>query len=239
MSSYDDDIQGYEEEAMERFLEEQLREIAEAPVITYLSKYGDAIEERIRQCIEEATALTKNGFWGASLIRSTVAIEIVIRYFLARPLVQGAFLSDDWAALLLSKVIKGRTAEDRNLLPTILRNWGLDVTRVLLPDKSQMWEAVITRVWPRRNDYVHAGDSIEEADAILAAACLDALLKHVVDPLACRFGFTREQTGLWSVIVSSVHPELNPPRRYETADPFEKNDRKRNAIHLCHDHKIN
>jgi len=141
--------------------------------------------------------------------------------------VQGAFLSDDWAALLSSKLLSGRTAEDRDLLPAILRNWGIDVTRVLLADNSQMWEQVTTRVWPSRNDYVHAGGTIEEADAILAAECLDALLKHVVDPIAHRLGFTRDQTGLWSVVVSSIQPELNPPHRYETADPFDKKERKK------------
>ena len=227
MSAYDD-IQRYqEEEAMERFIEDQLREIAEAPVFAYLSKYGDAIEERIRHCIEEATALREAAFWGAALIRSAAAIEIAIRFFLSRPLVQGAFLSDDWAALLSSKVLNGRTAEDRDLLPAILRNWGIDVTHVLLADNSQMWEKVTTRVWPSRNDYVHAGGTIREVDAILAAECLDALLKHVVDPIATRLGFTRGQTGRWSVVISPIHPELNPPRRYEMADPFERKESKR------------
>ena len=80
--SFDDDIHRYEaEDALERFIEEQLREIAEAPVIAYLSKYGDAIEERIRNCISEAAALRKAGFWGASLIRSSAAIEIAMSFF--------------------------------------------------------------------------------------------------------------------------------------------------------------
>ena len=227
MSAYDDYQRYQEEEAMERLKEEHLREIAEAPVFAYLSKYGDAIEERIRHCVAEATELRKAGFWGAALIRSAAAIEITIRFFLAKPLVLGAFLSDDWAAILSNKVLNGRTAEDRELLPTILRNWGIDVTRVLLSDNSQMWEQVIKRVWPRRNDYVHAGGTIEEADAILAAECLDAMLEHVVDPIAHRLGFTREQTGLWSVVVSSIQPEVNPPTRYETADPFGEKERKK------------
>ena len=222
MSAFDD-IQRYEEEeAMERFLAEQLRDIAEAPVFTYLSKYGDAIEDRIGQCIIEATALRKAGFWGASLIRTAAAIEITIRFFIVRPLVQGAFLSDNWATVLSKKVLSGRTAEDRDLLPAILRNWDIDITKVLLPNSSQVWEAIISKIWPCRNDYVHAGGIIKEADAILAAECLDALLQHVVDPIANRLGFTREQTRVWSVVVSSIHPELNPPRRYKTANPFEK-----------------
>lgn len=222
-----DDIQRYEEEeAMERFLSEQLRELAEAPVFSYLSKYGDAIEERIRHCIEEATTLRNAGYWGASLIRTAAAIEITIRFFIARPLVQGAFLSDNWAAVLSKKVLNGRTSEDRDLLPAILHNWNIDITRVLLANGSQVWETIIKKVWPCRNDYVHAGGIIEEADAILAAECLKTLLKLVVDPIATRIGFTREQTGLWSVVAASIHPEHNPPCRYETADPFEKTERK-------------
>lgn len=224
----DDDYERYrQEEALEKYVEEQLREITEAPVFAYLSKYGDSIEERIQKCIEEATALRAATFWGAALIRSAAAIEITIRFYLARPLVQGAFLSDEWASLLSSRVLSGRTAEDRDLLPAILRNWGVDVTSVLLADNSQMWEQVLTRIWPRRNDYVHAGGIIEEADAILAAQCLDALLKHVVDPVAQRLGFTREQTGLWSVVVSSRRPDMNPPRRFERAYPFEKKEMKK------------
>ena len=230
MSFYDDDIQRYEEEdAMERFLAEQLRELAEAPVFSYLSKYGDAIDERIRLCIEEATELRNAGFWGASLIRTSAAIEITIRFYIARPLVQGAFLSDNWAAVLSNKVLTGRTTEDRDLLPAILRNWDIDITRVLLPNNSPVLEMIISKVWPCRNDYVHAGGIIDEADAILAAECLKTMLKLVVDPIANRFGFTREQTGLWSVVASSIHPELNPPRRYETADPFEKNEQKKKS----------
>lgn len=229
MSAYDD-IQRYqEEEAIERFIEEQLRELAEAPVFAYLSKYGDAIEARIQLCIEEATELRNAGFFGAALIRSAAAIEIAIRFYLSRPLVQGAFLSDEWAASLSKKVLSGRTAEDRDLLPAILRNWGIDITKVLLGDNSQMWQQVTFRVWPRRNDYVHAGATIEEVDAVLAAEYLAALLNHVVGPIAHRLGFTRELTGSWSVVISPIQPEVNPPRRYQTANPFIKEENKENG----------
>lgn len=61
----------------------------------------------------------------------------------------------------------------------------------------------------------------------LAAECLNALLKHVVDPIAVRLGFTREQTGCWSVVASSFQPELSPPHRYETANPFDERKRRR------------
>ena len=220
MSVYDDQMRYQEEEAMEQFIAEQLRQIAESPVIRHLARFGDAIEERVQRCRLEASDLATAGFYGAALVRSAGAIEISIRFFLARPLVQGAFLSDEWAALLSNKMLNGRTAEDRDLLPAILRNWGLNITSVTLADGSQMWERVLSRVWPRRNDYVHAGATVGEPDARLAAECLDVMLAQVVDPIALRLGFTRQETGRWSVVLSTRDRNINPPTRHETASPF-------------------
>lgn len=220
MSAYDDESRYEEEDAMERFIEQQLRQMSESPVIYYLARFGDAIEERVQRCRTEAGELAAAGFHGAALVRSAAAIEITIRFFLARPLVQGAFLSDEWAALLSTKMLNGRTAEDRELLPAILRNWKLDITQVTLADGSKMWDRILTRVWPRRNDYVHAGDAVSENDALLAAECLQAILTQVVSPIAVRLGFTREETGRWSVILSRHDRNINPPTRHETASPF-------------------
>lgn len=157
--SFDDDYQRYQEEAaMEEFLEEELRRIAEVPVFDYLAVHGDAIEKRVKRCLAQAQALSSGGYHGAALTRAASGIEVTIRFFLARPLVQGAFLSKDWAALLSQKVLSGRTAEDRELLPAILRNWDIDITKVKLRHGSQAWEQIVKRVWPRRNDYVHKAD---------------------------------------------------------------------------------
>jgi hypothetical protein len=101
---HSDDYLDYEREAaMEAFLEEELRRISEEPVFYYLATYGDAIDGRVRSCLNEAQALAKAGFSGASLARAAAGIEVTIRLFLARPLVQGAFLSDDWAQLISQK----------------------------------------------------------------------------------------------------------------------------------------
>jgi hypothetical protein len=220
MSAHDDIDRYREEEAMENFIEEQLRELSEGPVIYYFARFGDAIEARVQSCRSEADALSAAGFHGAALVRLAAAIEITIRFYLARPLVQGAFLSDEWAALLSSKMLKGRTAEDRKLLPAILRNWKLDITQVKLADGSQMWDRILSQVWPRRNDYAHEGDTISEADERLAAECLEAMLTHVVSPIASQLGFTREETGKWSVILSPYDRAINPPTTHERASPF-------------------
>jgi hypothetical protein len=222
--SGDDDRYWYEqEEAMQRFLDEELRRISEEPVFAYLAVNGDAIEDRVRRCLDEAKRLIDAGYGGAALVRAAAGIEVTIRFFLARPLVQGAFLSDDWAQLLSQKVLNGRTAEDRELLPSILRNWGIEITGIKLSSGAQMWEQIVTTVWPHRNDYVHKADDGSPGDAQLAIECLGALLAQVVDPLAQRLGFTRQQTGCWSVVAVKNPPEfpnLNRPRRYERCNPF-------------------
>lgn len=214
----------YEQEAaMEAFIEEEMKRIAEEPVFNYLAVFGDAIEARVNLCITQAQNLSDSGHYGAALTRAASGIEVTIRFFLARPLVQGAFLSDDWAELLSQKLLVGRTAEDRELLPAILRNWKIDITAFKLSDGSQVWEKIVTRVWPRRNNYVHKADDASVEDAALAIVCLRTLLTEVVYPLATKLGFTREQTGCWSVIAKKNPPEypnLNPPTSYTKRDPF-------------------
>jgi hypothetical protein len=213
--AWDDYYFEYEQEAaMEKFLEEELRRIAEEPVFSYLACYGDAIEARVRRCLDQARNLIEAGFPGAALVRAAAGIEV-----------QGAFLSDDWSRLISEKVLNGRTAEDRELLPAILRNWKIDITSVKLPDGSQVWEQIVGRVWPGRNGYVHKADDASRDEAILAIDCLEALLLQVVDPLARKLGFTRDKTGSWAVVTVENPPDipnLNPPRRLTPKDPILK-----------------
>jgi hypothetical protein len=220
----------YAEEAKrEAFYEEELRDFREGTaqrvVFDYLAVHGDAIEERVKRCLAEAEALTRDGYYGSALTRAVSGIEITIGYFLVRPLVQGAFLSESWAAVLLQKILGKRSAGDRALLPAILRNWNIDITTVTLADGPQAWEQIQGRVWDRRNDYVHKADEVSAQDAVLAIECLTTLLTRVVDPLATRLGFTREQTGSWSVIAAKNPPEfpnLNSPTTYLRRDPVHK-----------------
>jgi hypothetical protein len=211
------------EDHLSGYLDTELRRIAEEPVFNYLAHNGDAIEARVLQCLSEGRELLGAGFPAASLIRTAAGIEITIRFFLARPLLQGAFLSDGWSELLSRRVLNGRTAEDRGLLPAILRNWEIEITAVQLPSGGQLWEAIVGTVWPRRNDCVHKGDAASSEEAMLATSCLETLFFMVVVPLAVRLGFTRDETGSWSVVnVNNPpdFPDLNPPREYDREDPF-------------------
>jgi hypothetical protein len=157
------------------------------------------------------------------LVRATAGIEITIRFFLVRPLLQGAFLSDAWAQLDSKKLLQARSAEDRALLPAILRNWQIEITSVKLSGGAQAWQSIVDVVWPRRNDYVHRGSDCASEDAEIALECLQALLDQVVDPLAARLGFTRSKTGRWCEVAPndpSDLPGFAVPYSYPAADPF-------------------
>ena len=119
----------------------------------------------------QARQLADAGHPGAARVRAAAGIEVAVRFFLARPLLQGAFLSDEWAQLLAKRLLNGRTAEDRELLPAILRNWKVDVTKVKLRSGQQAWEQLVGRVWQRRNDYVHKAADVSANDAQCAIEC--------------------------------------------------------------------
>jgi hypothetical protein len=104
---------------------EALSSISKDAAKAYLSKYGDAVDARITARLEEAKQLLQANHPGPALALAVTVLEITIRFLLLRPLVQGAFLSDRWAAILAARVATGRTAEDRDMLPGILREWGV------------------------------------------------------------------------------------------------------------------
>lgn len=89
----------------------------------HLATVGDAIEARVKRCLAEALRLHDQGFYGSSVVASATAIELTIRFLLLRPLVSGAFLSDEWESIIAERIGEGRTEEDRRLLPRVLLQW--------------------------------------------------------------------------------------------------------------------
>jgi hypothetical protein len=142
-------------------------------------------------------------------------------------LVQGAFLSDEWAGILTDRILTGRTAEDRKLVPVLLRQWGLDVTKVRSrTSKVPVWECTVTQLFPSRNNYVHRYDPVPEHTAIIGVECAEAFRHEIVGAVAKQIGFSLDVTGKWCNI---VHPEEVNERgmifgtwseEFEPADPF-------------------
>lgn len=200
-----DEYEARQEQWLEDYFREQLQAQSEDHAAYYLSRNGDAVQERVDACRAEAQSLRAANFPGPSVVRAVTGIEVAIRFFLAMPLVQGAFLSDEWAESLTEKIVHP-TKDNRAILPAILRRWGVDITDARLPTGDQMWEQV-QRVWRGRNDHVHTGAALKDEDAKLALECLDALLTEVVHPIAIRLGFKPGRTGRWG-------------RGTETGSPF-------------------
>ena len=113
----------YDEYMSELGREEELRRAIEEISIEnaswYLGTFGDALEKRARVLIKEAKELSDLGYSGASLVLSASALELVVRYFVLKPLVSGTFIKDIWVDLLVDKLVSGQSWRDRELLPLI------------------------------------------------------------------------------------------------------------------------
>jgi hypothetical protein len=199
-----DDMMAREEEYLEEFLKTSLKNISEENAKAYLGKYGDAVDVRVQACLSEAEVLLKGSHYGSALTLAATAVELMIRFLLLRPLVQGAFLSDEWGDILASRVAQGRSAEDRALLPAVLKVWGIDITAVKTAFATPAWEFVLTKLWPCRNDFVHKGAQPSKEVAITAIECAKCFRVEIVGKLATKLGFTLETTGKWCEIRGEI-----------------------------------
>ena len=92
-----DDRGYYEAEAAhDAMIEDALKGISDDGVTSYLGRYGHAIDARVQRSINDAQQLLTAGYTQSSLILATTAIELIVRFMLIHPLIQAAFLSEDW-----------------------------------------------------------------------------------------------------------------------------------------------
>lgn len=173
------------EEFREKLIEDALKEISHDGIWTYLYYYGDAIEARIKECLRNGKELHDNEHFGSSVVCSCIAIEITIRYFLLTPLLQGMFLSDEWAETLTNRILAGQAAKDRLIVPSILRFWKVDINSMKLSSGEPLWQNLHEEIWKARNRYVHRGDPVSkdisakamESAILLAGKAEEVLLK--------------------------------------------------------------
>jgi hypothetical protein len=208
-----------EEEYEAALIQDALRRISIDGAKAYLSRYGDAVDARIASCLTEAEQLVAADHPGPALALVATAIEIMIRFLLLRPLVQGAFLSDRWAGILAARIATGRTAEDREMLPAILRQWGLDVNRINSPSGIQVWPLIAGQLWGVRDAFVHRFDPVPPGLAAQSVKCAQAFRDQAVGHVAKRLGFTMQATGKWSAIQKPAKGGLKVIE-VPQADPF-------------------
>ena len=179
--------EAYQQTAQEAYdkelIEHALKEISYDAMSHYLWEYGHAIQTRIKDCLKSATDLYKGKYYGPSIVCSCTAVEITIRYFILSPLMQGAFLSDEWAALLTERIVSGAAAKDRKTLPSILKFWGIDINNIKLSSGEPLWQYLHECIWKARNKYVHQGNPVSRglsSKAIKAATRMEKLANDVL-----------------------------------------------------------
>lgn len=177
-------LQAAAEAYQEEVIQEALRDISLDGIASYVSKYGDAIEARIAELLDTAGKLLDLKHSGPALACSCTAIEVTIRHFLLSPLVQGAFLSEEWAEILTKRITSGRAAEDRDLLPAITGFHGVDLNQVKTAAGDPLWGLLHRSIWPTRNNYVHKGNPVSEVQARQAMGCALRLREIAEEVLA-------------------------------------------------------
>jgi len=195
----------------------------------YLGGYGDAVSERISKCKTDASALYDGAFYSASLVSSVTGIELTIKYLLVLPLIQGALLPNPIAEVVSTKIGFGRSADDRKILPALLRPFGIDLENALLPSGKKLWSTIQKDIIEARNRSVHLGEGCSKQIATVAIDCLQELERQVVRRLADRLGFSLERTGRWSRIEwgDPKDPTKDSGGTYFTSDtPFKKAPKK-------------
>jgi hypothetical protein len=196
------------------FWEHLPRDLFETSARFYLGTFGDAVETRVSWCLDAAKALLQHGHLGPALAVAATALEIMIRFMVVRPFVGAAFIADEWADLLFERVINSRrSAEDRDLLPALLRHVNVDLAAISLNAGTQLWPAILG-VWKARNRFIHQGDPPESKTVELALECAQAFRSIVIGAVARALGFSLARTGKWAEIRHDFSEQ-----RFEAADP--------------------
>ena len=216
-SDYYDDLQG-EYEA--KLIEEGIQELSVEAVRSYLAQNGDAVMERVDEALMDAFNLNAAHKFGLSVVRSSSAAELIVHYLLVQPLVQGAFLSDEWSALLTRRITRGGRAGDRELLPTIVAQWGIDLNAIRIPGGPALWETLVSTVWKTRDDFLHRCDPVYGPAADLAMGASRALLDLLVTPLSHRLGLSWPDSQ-WAEVQQGVGGATFTTS-YRRLDPFER-----------------
>lgn len=186
------------EEAELAMFEEGLLGRQSEQIAGFLGTYGDAVQERIDECLSDAKVHISQTQNKAALISCVTVVELIIRHFILLPIVQGAFLSEDWADILVDRILRRNSSGDRDLLPEVLKRWAIDLQSINLSDGRGLWKTFTSEVVPKRNRVVHNGEPASAVDSDTAISCAMTFLDEVVSPLSDKFGFSWSVTRRWN-----------------------------------------
>jgi hypothetical protein len=204
----------FEEIGRQELISKTLDQISKAGVLTYLGENADAVDARVTGVLAQAKYVSQQGYPSYAVVGAVTAVELIIRYLLVRPLVHGAFLSDDWTQLLARHIATGKTTQERDILPRMLEIYEINIKDLKLSDGSKFWKTLVETVILKRNSIVHDGETATAGEATIAIECATVLREQVVLPIAAKMGFTLEATGRWHKIADKGRDD------YEPTSPF-------------------
>ena len=88
------------------------------------------------------------GFPGPAVLSAVTATELTIRYFILRPILEGAFLSEEWTGILVGRILCPRAVSDRELLAAVLHAWNIDLTTRRVASGKLLWSSFVKEVLP-------------------------------------------------------------------------------------------
>jgi hypothetical protein len=211
----------YEEEYWEEIgrqedIAKALKNLSHQPIRDFLGTYGDAIDKRLDDIIAQARYARQGGYPRFAVLGAVTAIELITRYMLVEPLLQGAFLSGSWAKILTKHIIQRRKqATERDLLPSVLSMYEIKIDDLKLSDGSPLWKTFVTVIVPKRNAIAHDGESAAPDEADLALECANTLRKEVVAQVAKKINFDLEKNGSWHNHVDAEEITYEPKALFE------------------------
>jgi len=200
----------FEEIGRQELIAQTLKQISVEGVRTYLGENGDAVDARVSDALAQAKYAIQQGYPRYAVVGAVTAVELIIRYLLVRPLVHGAFLSDDWAQLLSRHIANGKTSQERDILPRMLEIYEINIKDLKLSDGSKLWKTLVETVIRKRNSIVHEGETATASEAKIAIECATILRERVVLPIAAKMGFALETTGCWHKIADKERDNYEP-----------------------------
>lgn len=210
----------HQEEYEQELMDTAIEELPVENIRSYLGKYGDAIEKRVKKCMKEADELLKSKHYGMALVSAVTAIEIIFKYFILRPLFEGTLLTDKLATILLKRILPGQVARCCELVPSVAKHWDIPITDLKLSNGNKLWDTLKREVLSKRNAVVHKADEVPDEFSLIAIECIDILMKDVVTPMAKKFGLGWPESGVWHKYSYETKTDGARHGYYEPSDPF-------------------
>lgn len=201
------------------YIESEMHRQSVESVRSYLQSYGDAVADRVAKRLGESEKLRDTGFPGPSLVLAITSIEVVIRYLVLMPLLQGAFMSEYWSAALVDRLLPNRPGSDRRLLPAVLKEWDIDLDAFKLSTGDSLWEVLNRRLYTSRNAALHRGAGVDEETCRIGWEAAQLFFNDLGARIAERFRLTWPKTP-WHEIRVEKDGKLVVEWRTAPKDPF-------------------